>query len=179
MVLVALDPNAIASYQPQHAKDIENRLVHTVRCQFAEAGEVRLILKLKSPGDNPLEIDIVFLRQLVGSRRSFGDRDSIKRSVAVTVLRPLTSGTPFGVAFSQKDRGVLPHRERRNDLHTAIHREQLGGDAHPHVSIHEFRTALGMKADEVERCAYSSGGSVPTSCTVFQELAQESAGFCA
>jgi hypothetical protein len=33
-----------------------------------------------------------------------------------------------------------------------------------------------MKADEVERRANSSGGSISTPCAVFQELAQEGPG---
>src|SRR5437660_973183 len=82
----------------------------------SETSEIRLILKLKSPSNNPQEIDTVFARQLIGSRGSFGYRDSIQRSVAVAVLRPLAGGTSLRVAFSQNNGSTPPLRKRHNDL---------------------------------------------------------------
>src|SRR5215813_4118549 len=83
---ITLDRHPITLHLREHAKHIQYRQVDAICRQHAKAGEVRLTLKLKGPGQNSLEIYSMFFRQLVSSSEAGGSVARVHRGVAITKL---------------------------------------------------------------------------------------------
>src|SRR5215469_2710436 len=169
----ALRPRSIAVHQPGHSKRIQYGLVDSVRGQCAEAVEIRLILKLKSPGKHSRDFGFLAIAQLqnvVHHNRAIG---GIKRSVPVSILwiHPRrTSSASFWIALAQHNRQALKLRELGNDSKPLMYVRRILVDPHSHMALNYYRPSFGVKRDEVEWRAGSACRSILSFRAVLQEL---------
>src|SRR2546422_307860 len=92
-----------ALHSAEHPEHIQYRLIQTVAGERTKSGEIRLILKLKGPGQSSLESHAITLRQFPVAREHRGGVAGIHRPVAVSERRPLASGAPLRVRFADDD----------------------------------------------------------------------------
>jgi len=55
---VAIHVHSFFAHQPSHAKYIQYRFVHAIRCERAKTIKVWLVFKLEGPSENALQIDV-------------------------------------------------------------------------------------------------------------------------
>ena len=141
--------------------------------------KVRLALELEGPRHRPEQVDLVEVGELVGAGNLRGGVARIHRAVAVRVLwirRHGAGRTAFRIRFADHDRDALQLWKRGGNLETVGDRAQLVVDAHPDVTVHDARRALGVKRHEIERRAGLAGRVVRAAQTMLDEARQDALG---
>src|SRR5215471_2199502 len=98
--MVAFNLQTPAMHPAEHPKNVKNRFVEAVAGECAKAGKVGLIFKFESPGQRALEIDAIFMGQLMFASEARGCVAGIHCAVAVSELRTLASCATFGIRFA-------------------------------------------------------------------------------
>ncbi len=173
---VALDLQPAPAHHPEHPEEVQHRQLDSVRGQYPEAGEIRLILELECPGERALEVDRVLLGQVERAGVSSRGVAGIERAVAIGVLgkdRCRAGRTAVGIGFADDDRTPLELRKAGNDLEPAIDILKLGGNSHLDVPGGDSRRALGVERQEIEWGADLARGVVGSAQAVLDKVAEE------
>src|SRR2546425_831915 len=96
---IALDSDTLSAHLAEHAKDIEHRLVHAVRCQHAETGKVWLPFKLEGPGQRALKVHAMPVREFVFTRKAIPTQAVFEK---VAHELPATAGSVRATNFGSR-----------------------------------------------------------------------------